>query len=110
MISFDRCARIVLKVRGHRSARLPANLEPSNHPCAMGTSDLENGGSVVTNASDDEKSLVKSLVKRQRIWDSGDRVTQLRRRCLQVDALVEDDGGWWKYICIHLYTVQCKPG
>lgn len=39
----------------------------------MGTSDLENGPeSVVTNASSgDEKSLVKS----QRIWDSGDRVT-----------------------------------
>ena len=39
----------------------------------MAASDVENGPTLVTNASDDEKSLVKS----QRKWDSGDRVSQL---------------------------------
>lgn len=37
----------------------------------MAASDVENGPTLVTNASDDEKSLVKS----QRKWDSGDRVS-----------------------------------
>ena len=54
----------------------------------MAASDVENGPTLVTNASDDEKSLVKS----QRRWDSGDRVSQLED-VLFVDAMVEDGGG-----------------
>jgi len=81
----------------------------------MAASDVENGPTLVTNASDDEKSLVKS----QRKWDSGDRVSQLE------DVLFVDFfcGGWWRYsvywgqfrskftqVYWILYTVQCKPG
>lgn len=54
----------------------------------MGASDLENGPTLASNASNDEKSLVKS----QRKWDSGDRVSQLED-VLFVDAMVEDGGG-----------------